>query len=248
MFSKSRDGKHARGDNDLYSRRQHHCEGRKQPLPRSVISLYDGHGSTRLLTNAQGAITDRFDYTAFGNPIGFNPFTAATTYLYAGQQFDTGSGLYYLRARMYDPRTGRFTQTDPVSGQLGDAQSLHRYAYSWNDPVNLADPSGESPLDEISEALDQIQKSIAYLAFGSAVSGSRFLRSEGAGFLGQSVLFGGIVGPWSGATVITFADVIAVVAGSALPGRPGDLDWTSQPCRAGGRSWNCDFGRRCRNT
>ena len=76
--------------------------------------LYDGQGSTRLLTNIQGTITDRFAYTAFGNPIGFNPSTAATQFLYSGQQYDSLSGQYYLRARLYDPTTGRFTQLTPT--------------------------------------------------------------------------------------------------------------------------------------
>jgi len=105
--------------------------------------VYDGHGSVRLLTNAQGSITDRFAYTAFGNPIGFNPATAATRYLFSGQQYDPVAGLYYMRARLYDPSTGRFTQTDPLSGLTSDALSLHRYVYAESNPVNLSDPSGQ---------------------------------------------------------------------------------------------------------
>ncbi len=110
----------------------------------ALFFLYDGHGSVRLLTNLQGAITNRFAYTAFGNPIGFTPATAATQFLYSGQQWDPVAGLYYMRARVYDPATGRFTQSDPLPGLTTDALSLHRYAYVQGNPVNADDPSGQA--------------------------------------------------------------------------------------------------------
>ncbi len=170
--------------------------------------IYDGHGSTRLLLNSQGAITDRFAYTAFGNPIGFNPFTAATVYLYSGQQFDPLSGLYNMRARMYDPTTGRFTQADPQSGQTGDALSLHRYTYTWDDPVNLSDPSGYSPVSTLAETLDTLQKSIAGLALGALLIGAiPFIGPLAPYALAGEVA--GIIGLVYSA-VVTIEDVIAV--------------------------------------
>ena len=54
----------------------------------------DAMGSTRLLTNAAGAITDRFDFDAYGNALDFDPATAATKILFAGQIYDSGSGQY----------------------------------------------------------------------------------------------------------------------------------------------------------
>ena len=71
----------------------------------ALFFLYDGHGSVRLLTNMQGAIADRFAYTAFGNPIGFTPPTAPTQFLYSAQQWDPVAGLYNMCARVYDPAT-----------------------------------------------------------------------------------------------------------------------------------------------
>ncbi|MEM1159397.1 MAG: RHS repeat-associated core domain-containing protein [Pseudomonadota bacterium] len=56
-----------------------------------------------------------------------------------GREFDAESGLYFYRARTYDPVAGRFLQDDPIGFAAGDT---NLYAYTWNDPVNWTDPSG----------------------------------------------------------------------------------------------------------
>lgn len=63
--------------------------------------------------------------------------------LYQTQQSDVESGLYYLRARYYDPLTGTFLSRDPIKGTLTNPQTQNPYAYALNNPVNLGDPSGE---------------------------------------------------------------------------------------------------------
>ncbi len=50
--------------------------------------------------------------------------------------------MYYDYQRWYDPSTGRFISQDPVPGILSDPQSLNPYAYVYNDPASLTDPSG----------------------------------------------------------------------------------------------------------
>jgi len=107
--------------------------------------LYDGHGSTRQLADSAGAVAESYTYDAYGMAIGFNPATAATNLLYTGEQYDSSLSQYYLRARYYNPSDGRFTQTDPFEGNSDDPQSLHKYTYCHNDPVNAIDPSGCSP-------------------------------------------------------------------------------------------------------
>jgi RHS repeat-associated protein len=56
----------------------------------------------------------------------------------AGREYDQEVGLYYNRARYYDPQLGRFLSEDPA----GMAAGLNLYVYAGNDPINAQDPSG----------------------------------------------------------------------------------------------------------
>ena len=103
--------------------------------------LQDGQGSTRALTNGSGTVTDTYSYTAFGEL--FN-HTGSTTnsYLYTGQQYDSLTGLYSLRARYYNPALGRFLSQDTYPYNFSNPIELNRYVYTANNPINMADPSG----------------------------------------------------------------------------------------------------------
>ena len=87
-----------------------------------------------------------YDYDAWGNAVN----TAGSTpnvYLYGGDQYDTDLGLYYLRARYFNPLTGRFLTRDPYQpcgcASCGrDPATLHKYLYAAADPVNHSDPTG----------------------------------------------------------------------------------------------------------
>jgi RHS repeat-associated protein len=105
---------------------------------------YDGHGSVRYLTDAVGAVTDTYTYDAFGTLLARTGATP-NEHLYAGERFDAGLGLYYLRARYLNPAAGRFLTMDTVEGELEDPPTRHLYAYVHGDPVNFTDPSGNTP-------------------------------------------------------------------------------------------------------
>ena len=73
--------------------------------------LYNAHGDVVQLTDEEGAVTKSYTYDAFGvedepSIYDLNPFR------YCGEYYDRESGTYYLRARYYNPGTGRFTQED----------------------------------------------------------------------------------------------------------------------------------------
>lgn len=108
---------------------------------------YDGFGNTRHLTNAAGAITDTYDYDAWGNAVNVTG-TTINPYLYVGEYYDSDLGLYYLRTRYLNPLSGRFVTRDTYSGDILAPQSLHKYTYAENDPVNFRDPTGQSKVEK----------------------------------------------------------------------------------------------------
>jgi RHS repeat-associated protein len=127
--------------------------------PGATVTLvlgYDGHGSTRVLTDLAGAVAQGadgsrqvFTYDAYGNLLNMAAAQAATSLLYSGESFDAHIGMQYLRRRWYDPATGRFNTLDSFFGNLQDPQSLHKYAYTHANPINSSDPVGLSSESEI---------------------------------------------------------------------------------------------------
>lgn len=115
----------------------------------------DGLGTVRTLTDENGNVTDQVIYDAFGRLIAELGNTD-NSFRFTGEQFDEASDLYYLRARYYDPETGRFISRDSFEGFQDDPQSLHKYTYAHNDPVNLTDPSGNVALSEYAALLGRV--------------------------------------------------------------------------------------------
>ena len=65
-------------------------------------------------------------------------------YLYRGEQYDPDLSMYYLRARYYNPVTGRLLSSDPLAGE-----GQRRYEYANADPVDGMDPSGRESYDSV---------------------------------------------------------------------------------------------------
>jgi len=96
---------------------------------------YDGNGSVIALSDSAGDTVQTYEYSVFGEPA-VEDANHTNPYMFAGRRYDIEIGLYYNRARYYNPYTGRFLQTDPA----GDGMNL--YAYCGNNPVGRVDPSG----------------------------------------------------------------------------------------------------------
>lgn len=78
---------------------------------------------------------------------------SAPEYLYTGEQIDPDLGMYYLRARYYQPATGRFWTMDSYEGSSETTISLHKYLYGSGNPVNNTDPSGHESLGSINVSM-----------------------------------------------------------------------------------------------
>jgi RHS repeat-associated protein len=96
----------------------------------------DGLGNVIALSNAAGTVVEQYAYDAYGLPS--TTSAVGNPYLFNARCYDSETGLYYYRARYYDPRIGRFLQPDPV----GYGPALNLYAYCRDNPLNLLDPHG----------------------------------------------------------------------------------------------------------
>jgi RHS repeat-associated protein len=87
----------------------------------------DSLGSVVAITDGSGAVERTYDYDVFGVMRAASG-TSGNRYTFTGEENDA-SGLVYLRARFYDPASGRFLSRDPFPADASDNQTLNRYAY-----------------------------------------------------------------------------------------------------------------------
>jgi RHS repeat-associated protein len=98
---------------------------------------FDGLGSVVGLTNSSGNTVEVYEYDVYGR-LGASDASHPNRLLFTGREYDKETGLYYYRARYYNPQIGRFLQTDPVGYNAG----MNWYTYCGNNSTNGVDPSG----------------------------------------------------------------------------------------------------------
>ena len=101
-------------------------------------------------TQAAIIILHTYQYDAFGNELNYDPANS-NPFRFAGEYWDHETQTYYLRARHFNPRIGRFTQADPFWGihnmqgsTAAIMQAGNLYMYTMHNPVRWVDPSGLS--------------------------------------------------------------------------------------------------------
>ena len=144
----------------------------------------DGLGSVTELTDSAVSpeVVQSYVYDSYGQIVQ-QVGTLANSHTYTGREFDSESGLYYYRARYYDPQAGRFITEDPIGLLAGD---VNFYRYVSNNPVNLIDPQGEAA-------------NIVIGAIGGALAGA-FVAAATDGNILAGALGGAAIGAVAGAT------------------------------------------------
>lgn len=191
----------------------------------SVYYLKDHLGSITDIISDDGNIIQKYDYSAFGVlreikdsndvEVSFDSASIKTSYTFTGREFEPETGLYYYRARYYNPNTGRFLQQDPHPGLLQMPSSFNsKFIYGNNNPILNSDPSGLSWLSDVisgdaarnfGREFDrfiknpEIQKGIvtvasAIVAYFAAPVLAAAVASSTTGFLIASTLFGAAIG------------------------------------------------------
>ena len=110
-----------------------------------LIYHFNNIGSTEAVTNIDGEIVETFDYGPYGELLSENK--CSIMFLYNGELgvATDSNGLYYMRARYYNPEIKRFINQDVMTGSIVNTPTLNRYAYVNGNPISLNDPFGLSP-------------------------------------------------------------------------------------------------------
>ena len=113
----------------------------------------DNFGTPMAMTDMSGKVVWRADELPFGETYQTEEIPVRNDRRFLGKQLDMETGLVSMGARYLDPKTGRFTQPDPVglvdpaTGKVNqemllNPQRQNRYVYGLNNPYKYVDPEG----------------------------------------------------------------------------------------------------------
>lgn len=148
------------------------------------------------LTTAKGWPSAAYAYGPWGESAQIA--LAANRFRFTGEELDDFGGLYYLRARWYDPRIRRFLNRDPWPGTVWSPKTRNRYSYVLNNPTNVTDPTGQEPQPL---SLSQVAGAAAGTGNSSALRAlevSNYSFDISSGLLAIQELSAGLLGEASG--------------------------------------------------
>jgi RHS repeat-associated protein len=175
-------------------------------------------GSSSVITDSSGKVTREYEYKPYGEIFTERIYDADSetpNFFYTGKRLDKETGLYYYGARYYDPALGKFITPDTIIPQPSNPQSLNRYSYTDNNPINYTDPTGHFKWkwsNFLKAAAGVCLGVVATMVLGPG--GLALVGSTMAAMIGGAVggaLTGGLQGGWKGA-------LIGAAMGGALGG------------------------------
>lgn len=122
--------------------------------------LIDEVGNVIAVLNGS-TIDERISYDDWG--IATTTGNTDNRLMFKGLLWEPDAGLYYMRARWYDPQNGRFISEDPIGLRGGP----NVYTFAENDPVNASDPSGQWKLKNFLKSVLQVAPVIAFAALAA---------------------------------------------------------------------------------
>ena len=153
-----------------------------QPLLRfdqngPIYYLTDANGSVVGLVDQNGELVAQFLYDSYGNIIHSEstnvslPSSVGGDFRFQGMWLED-TGLYFVRARYYDPSTGLFLSRDPVQPDINTPESFNPYQFVYNNSWVYQDPSGEIAFINYSQIKKGIslQAKDAILDFGGSLT------------------------------------------------------------------------------
>jgi RHS repeat-associated protein len=125
-----------------------HGPGVDEPLimeknGQSFFYHRDGLSSVTDISSQAGAVVQHYTYSSFGQIESMLDSSFNQPYTFTARELDPETGLYFYRARYYEPAIGRFLQRDPI----GLAAGPNAYTYAGNMPATFVDPLGLDYVD-----------------------------------------------------------------------------------------------------
>ncbi|NET91152.1 MAG: RHS repeat-associated core domain-containing protein, partial [Kamptonema sp. SIO1D9] len=153
----------------------------------AVYYLTDAMGSTIGLVDGSGVEVAEFDYDSFGNlrrSVGNDLGVTGGDFRFQGQWLESNTDLYHMRARYYDPESGRFVSRDPVEVIEYEPQSSNPYQFVYHNPHIYSDPSGMFSISELTSAR-QIQNVLQGIKAEISQRSRQFLIDKAQGVAGD---------------------------------------------------------------
>ena len=186
-------------------------------------ALSDHQGSVRDVVDSQGNVLNHLTYNSYGQVTSETNPDVDFRFGYTGRERDEETGLYYYRARYFDPAVGTFVSADPLGFGAGDS---NLYSYVSNSPTNFTDPSGESAIgnginrvlanNTVYNALNRADQFAAGVGNGATFGATNSIRSNLYGANATRNHSGGF---YAAGTVVGDISTSIVLTGATAPRR-----------------------------